>query len=66
MKSPYLGKNGHIAVATNYIDRAVNYLSMKGVAFNEESAKRDAKGNLTAIYLKDEIGGFAVHLVQKK
>ena len=33
--------------------------------FNEESAKRDAKGNLKAIYLKEEIGGFAVHLVQK-
>ena len=65
-EEPLPRQNGHIAVATNYIDRAVNYLSMKGVAFNEESAKRDAKGNLTAIYLKDEIGGFAVHLVQKK
>lgn len=66
MKSPYLGKNGHIAVKTNYIERAVNYLStVLGVEFNEESAKRDAKGNLKAIYLKEEIGGFAVHLVQK-
>ena len=27
MKTPYLGKNGHIAVKTNYIERAVNYLS---------------------------------------
>ena len=35
------------------------------IKFNEESAKRDAKGNLKAIYLKEEIGGFAVHLVQK-
>ena len=66
MKSPYLGKNGHIAVRTNYIDRAVNYLSsVLGVEFNEDSAKRDAKGALKAIYLKEEIGGFAVHLVQK-
>ena len=66
MKTPYLGKNGHIAVKTNYIERAVNYLStVLGVEFNEESAKRDAKGNLKAIYLKEEIGGFAVHLVQK-
>lgn len=66
MKSPYLGKNGHIAVRTNYIERAVNYLStVLGVEFNEESAKRDAKGGLKAIYLKEEIGGFAVHLVQK-
>ena len=66
MKSPYLGKNGHIAVRTNYIERAVNYLStVLGVEFNEDSAKKDDKGNLKAIYLKEEIGGFAVHLVQK-
>lgn len=66
MKTPYLGKNGHIAIRTNYIDRAVNYMeSVLGVKFNEESAKRDAKGNLKAIYLDEEIGGFAVHLVQK-
>ena len=66
MKTPYLGKNGHIAVKTNYIERAVNYLStVLGAEFNEESAKRDAKGNLKAIYLKEEIGGFSVHLLQK-
>ncbi len=66
MKTPYLGKNGHIAIRTNYIDRAVNYMeSVLGVKFNEESAKRDAKGALKAIYLEEEIGGFAVHLVQK-
>ena len=66
MKTPYLGKNGHIAIRTNYIERAVNYLeTVLGVEFNEESAKRDEKGTLKAIYLKEEIGGFAVHLVQK-
>lgn len=66
MKEPYLGKNGHIAIRTNYIDRAVNYLStVLGVEFDETSAKRDAKGALKAIYMKEEIGGFAVHLVNK-
>jgi 2-dehydro-3-deoxyphosphogluconate aldolase/(4S)-4-hydroxy-2-oxoglutarate aldolase len=66
MKTPYLGKNGHIAVRTNYIERAVNYLStVLGVEFDESTAKKDAKGALKAIYLKEEIGGFAVHLVQK-
>jgi len=66
MKTPYLGKNGHIAIRTNYIERAINYLeSVLGVEFNAESEKRDAKGALKAIYLKEEIGGFAVHLVQK-
>lgn len=66
MKTPYLGKNGHIAVRTNYIERAVNYLSsILSVEFDQESEKRDAKGALKAVYLKEEIGGFAVHLVQK-
>ena len=66
MKTPYLGKMGHIAIRTNYIDRAVNYLeSVLGFTFNAESAKKDDKGNLKAIYLDEEIGGFAVHLVQK-
>lgn len=65
LKNPYLGKNGHIAIGTNYIDRAVAYMEMLGVTFNEESAKRDAKGNLKAIYAKDEVAGFAIHLLQK-
>jgi 2-dehydro-3-deoxyphosphogluconate aldolase/(4S)-4-hydroxy-2-oxoglutarate aldolase len=66
MKSPYLGKNGHIAIKTNYIERAVNYLSsVLGVEFDETTAKKDAKGNLKAIYLKEEIGCFAIHLLQK-
>ena len=66
MKSPYLGKNGHIAIRTNYIERAVNYLSsVLGVEFDETTAKTDAKGKMKAIYLKEEIGGFAVHLLQK-
>ena len=65
MKTPYLGKNGHIAIRTNYIKRAVNYLEAQGVEFNGESKKYNDKGALTAIYFKEEFGGFAVHLVQK-
>lgn len=66
MKQPYLGKNGHIAIGTNNADRAVAYLERQGFAFNRESAKKDAKGKLTAVYLQEEIAGFAVHLVGKK
>ena len=65
MKTPYLGASGHIAIQTHYIERAVNYLEAQGFTFNQDSAKYNAKGALAAIYLKDEIGGFAVHLVQK-
>lgn len=65
MKSPYLGKNGHIAIGTNYMDRAIYHLERQGVEFDMSTAKKDEKGNIKAVYLKGEIGGFAVHLVQK-
>ena len=64
MKNGGRGVKGHIAVATNSVLRAKNYLEMLGYKFVEETAK--FKGDkLTAIYLENEIGGFAVHLVQK-
>ncbi len=65
MKSPYLGRNGHIAVGTNDVARAIYHLGRKGVAFDAETAKKDAKGRVKAIYLQGEIGGFAIHLAQK-
>lgn len=65
MKSPYLGSHGHIGIKTNSVFRAKCHLEGRGIKFNEESAKFDAKGKLTAIYVDREIGGFAVHLMQK-
>lgn len=65
MKSKGLGANGHIAVGTNFIDRAVYHLEKQGVEFDRSTEKRDDKGNLKAVYIKGEFGGFAVHLVQK-
>lgn len=65
MKSPYLGAHGHIAIQTNYIERAVFHLEMQGFTFDMDTAKYNKKGNMTAVYFKGEFGGFAVHLVQK-
>ena len=65
MKKPYLGAKGHIAIGTNNVERAYYHLKRQGVLFNEESVNiRD--GVMKAAYLKDEIGGFAVHIVGKK
>lgn len=65
MKSVGRGANGHLAIGTNSVVRAKNYLeSVKGVKFVEESAVVK-NGKLIAIYMEGEIGGFAVHLVQK-
>ncbi|HSN94915.1 MAG TPA: bifunctional 4-hydroxy-2-oxoglutarate aldolase/2-dehydro-3-deoxy-phosphogluconate aldolase [Anaerolineaceae bacterium] len=63
-KSKFLGRNGHIAVKTNSIPRAIAYLNRKGIEVDMSTAK--TKGDrLISVYLKDEFGGFAVHLLQK-
>lgn len=64
MKAPYMGQLGHIAVQTNYIDRAIYHLEQQGFVMNEES-KKYKNDKLVAIYLEQEFGGFAVHLLQK-
>ncbi len=64
MKTPYLGKNGHIAIMTNYIDRAIYHLEQRGYTFNQDS-KKYKNDKLVAIYLNADFGGFAVHLLQK-
>ncbi|MBE5951654.1 MAG: bifunctional 4-hydroxy-2-oxoglutarate aldolase/2-dehydro-3-deoxy-phosphogluconate aldolase [Lachnospiraceae bacterium] len=64
MKEPYLGAHGHIAIGTNYIERAIYHMELQGFEFDKETAKYK-DGKMVAIYLKGELGGFAVHLVQK-
>ena len=65
MKTPYLGAKGHIAIGTTNVERAVFHLTLRGAKFDEDTAKYDPTGKLKAIYMTDEISGFAVHLVQK-
>lgn len=64
MKKPGRGTHGHIAVKCNNIDRAVYHLGRRGVAFDMDSMV-NKNGKNIAIYLADEVAGFAIHLVQK-
>ena len=61
---PGRGTNGHIAIGTNYMERAMYQLSAKGVKFLDSSIRKDAKGNIKTIYLDMDFSGFAVHLIQ--
>jgi len=63
-KNKYLGKHGHIAIVTNDIHRAIAYLKMKNISILPETAK-EKEGKLKAIYLDQEVSGFAIHLLQK-
>ncbi len=65
MKSNGRGTMGHIAIKTNFVDRAVAYLKRCGVEFDEETVTYNDAGKPKFIYLKDEICGFAIHLIQK-
>ncbi|MDR1540175.1 MAG: bifunctional 4-hydroxy-2-oxoglutarate aldolase/2-dehydro-3-deoxy-phosphogluconate aldolase [Clostridiales bacterium] len=65
MKTPFLGARGHIAIGTNSIERAVYHLERRGAKFDYSTQKLDSSGKIKAIYLNGEIGGFAVHLVQR-
>ncbi|GAG17884.1 unnamed protein product, partial [marine sediment metagenome] len=64
IKNRSLGKHGHIAIATNNIHRAIAYLKMKNISLLPETAK-EKDGKLKAIYLAQEVSGFAIHLLQK-
>jgi 2-dehydro-3-deoxyphosphogluconate aldolase/(4S)-4-hydroxy-2-oxoglutarate aldolase len=65
MKTMYLGKNGHLAVATSSVSRAIAYLESLGFEFDQSTLKTKPNGQPNAIYLKGDIGGFAIHLLQK-
>ena len=65
MKKPGRGKNGHIAIGANSVDRAMYHLGRQGVEFDETSVKTNAKGQTTNVYLKEEVGGFAIHIMKK-
>ena len=65
-KKPGRGKHGHIAIGTPDVAAAVADLESRGFTFIPESARYKADGTLNAIYITDEICGFAVHLVGMK
>jgi len=66
MKLTGVGKCGHIALLVNSVDRAVYHLSKRGIEFDESTATFNDDGTRKFIYLKNEIGGFGIHLLQRK
>lgn len=65
MKMPFLGRLGHIAIRTSYIEEAKKYLEEQGVEFDESTAKYDEAGKLRIIYFKEDIAGFRFHLTAR-
>jgi 2-dehydro-3-deoxyphosphogluconate aldolase/(4S)-4-hydroxy-2-oxoglutarate aldolase len=65
MKDGGRGTNGHIAIRTNSVDRAVYHLARRGIEVDMSTAQYNPDGSMRFIYLKEEIGGFAYHLVKR-
>ena len=65
MKSPVRGTHGHIAVATANVERARWHMEQRGFTFDDSTATFTADGRMKFIYLNEEFGGFAIHLLLK-
>jgi 2-dehydro-3-deoxyphosphogluconate aldolase/(4S)-4-hydroxy-2-oxoglutarate aldolase len=63
-KGKGIGSMGHIAIRTNNIERAMFYLEKNGFAADLSTAKEKG-GKMIAVYLKNEMGKFGIHLLQK-
>ncbi len=59
------GRLGHIAVMTDSFERAMAYLERNGIELRYDTIKLDEKGKPYLIYLKQDFGGFSVHLAKK-
>jgi len=59
------GKSGHIGLTVESIEKAAEYLSGLGIGIDYNSAVYHDDGRIKVVYLKEEIGGFAVHLFEE-
>lgn len=58
------GEKGHIGFRTYSMTRALAWLTEQGAALREDFRKYDSDGNLSCVYLRDDIAGFAIHIVK--
>jgi 2-dehydro-3-deoxyphosphogluconate aldolase/(4S)-4-hydroxy-2-oxoglutarate aldolase len=65
LKTKFKGTKGHIGIYTNDMNLAITDLESKGVELDYTTLQKKPDGMLVSIYLKDEIAGFAFHLLQK-
>lgn len=65
MRNGGKGKCGHIGFFTDNVERAIFHLQARGYEFDAATARVDSNSERTFIYFEGEIGGFAVHLVQR-
>lgn len=60
------GEKGHLGFKTNSVERAIFFLEKSGYTFDYETIRKNEKGQITFIYLENEIAGMACHLMDKQ
>ncbi len=65
MKGKGRGRLGHIAIGTSDIHRAAAYVERMGIVLDWENPKFFPDGSLLCVFFKDDIAGFAFHLLQR-
>lgn len=65
VKTQYKGTKGHIGIYTNNIKQAILELEEKNVKLDYDTLQKNLDDQYVSIYFKEEIAGFAVHLLQK-
>lgn len=64
MKGPDSSEKGHLAFATNDVERALFHLGRQGVR-PVAGTEKEQNGKMVLVYLDQQIAGFAIHLCQK-
>ena len=62
LKNDLRGAHGHLAVAVDDVEWAIQDLTSRGVEFLEEPILRDENGRIKFILLKESVAGFVIHL----
>ena len=65
VKRKLTGEKGHLAIATHNMNRAIAYLHSISVEIDKTTEMYNEKGELEVVYLKEEVGGFAIALKRK-
>lgn len=55
----------HLAYRVNDIQRAMHYFISRGYSFDMDTQLKDTQNNIKAIYFKEIIGGYSIHLIKK-
>lgn len=57
---------GHIGIETTSVVRAISDLRSKGFSLDESTIQYQPSGRIQSVYLITRVGGFTVHLLQKR